>query len=161
MPLKAAMWLHGTLVEAEYPGNLQSWVRKGWGTHFVGQPGTDNWFHIPLPTPVILDDVRPQLTRLFVLYDSDLGLPAGDRPALMDLHVYDGPRKVKEFSLPALAGKHDAALDAANSFDVTPALTILLGLGLAVHVRFPPTYPPGVLVHYEILFTSAGADFMT
>jgi hypothetical protein len=161
MTLKAAMWLHGTLVEAEYPGNLQSWVRRGWGTGFVGQPGTDNWFHIPLPTPVILDDVRPQLTRVFVLYDSDVGISAGDRPALTDLHLYDGPSKVKELSLGALAGKHDAALDADNSFDVTPALTILFGLGLSVHVRFPPAYGPGVSVNYEIRFTTAGADFVT
>lgn len=162
MPLKAAMWEHGSIVEAEYPGNLQGLVRKGWGTHFIGIPGTENWFHIPITTPVILDNLRLQLINVFVLYDSDLKIPAGDRPAIMNIHVYDGANMVKAFSnLPALAGQHNLGLDASNSFAVSPPLTIFFGLGLSVHVRFPPAYPPGVLVHYEILFSTAGADFQS
>jgi hypothetical protein len=106
--------------------------------------------------------MRPQLAKVFVFYDSDLQIPAGDRPAIMDIHVYDGANKVKEFNnLPALAGKHNTGADASNSFDVNPPITILFGLGLSVHVRFPPAYPPGVLVHYEIVFTTAGADFVS
>jgi hypothetical protein len=159
MALKAAMWVHGTVVEPEYISNLQSWIRRGWGTHFIGNPGTDNWFHIPITTPVILDDSRLQLVKIFVFFDSDLGTSAGDRPAIMDIHIYDGGNKIKEFNnLPALAGKHNAAIDSSNSFDVTPPIPILFGLSFSVHVRFPPSYPSGVLVNHEIVFTTAGAD---
>lgn len=34
MALKAAMWVHGNIVEAEYPTRFT--IRKGWGTHFGG-----------------------------------------------------------------------------------------------------------------------------
>src|SRR5438445_11944623 len=56
-PLKAAIWVHGTIVEPENPPDSTS--RKGWGISFSGRPGTNNWFHIPVATPVILDDLRP------------------------------------------------------------------------------------------------------
>ena len=160
MALKAAMWVHGTIVEAEYPGNLQSSVRKGWGTHFVGKPGTENWFHIPITTPVILDDQRLQLIKVFVFYNTDIPIAAAARPYITDVYVYDGPNKVKEFnSLPNLAGKHDAAIDGSNSWDVTPHIPVLFGLSLSVHVHFPPSLPPGTSYNYETLFTTAGADF--
>jgi hypothetical protein len=58
----------------------------------------------------------------------------------MDIHIYDGGSKIKEFNnLPALAGKHNTAIDSSNSFDVTPPLPVSFGLSLSVHVRFPPT----------------------
>jgi hypothetical protein len=160
MTTKAAMWVHGTIVEVEYPGNLQSWVRKGWGTHFVGKPGTDNWFHIPITTPVILDDRRLQLVKIFVFYNTDIPAAAAARPYITDVQVFDGPNKVKDFSgLPNLAGKHDVAIDASNSWNVTPSIPVQWGLSLTVHVHFPPTLPPGASCNYEILFTTAGADF--
>lgn len=48
-------WTHGvsTFVEDPVPGTVM--VHAGYGT-LVHQPaGTENWFHIPLPSPTILD----------------------------------------------------------------------------------------------------------
>jgi hypothetical protein len=160
MALKAAVWAHGTVVEAEYPGNLQGLVRRGWGTHFVGKPGTENWFHIPITTLPILDGQRLKLVKVFVFYNTDTPVVAAARPYITDVHVYDGPSKIKEFSgLGNLAGKHDAAIDTANSWAVTPNIPVQWGVSLSVHVHFPPPLPAGASPNYEILFTAAGADF--
>jgi len=98
--------------------------------------------------------------KVFVFYNTDIPAPTGDRPYITDVHVYDGPNKVREFNnLNNLAGNHGSTIDGSNSWVVNPPLTILFGLGLSVHVRFPPTYQPGVSVSYEIVFTTAGADF--
>ena len=71
MALKAAMWVHGTATEVEFPQNLHSdgIMREGIGTHFFSGAGTFNWFHIPIPTPVVLDGVRPTLVGVFLFYN--------------------------------------------------------------------------------------------
>jgi hypothetical protein len=58
--LRAAMWVHGTIVQVEYPNRLvatdsdtnSSGFRRGWGTLFRGgDPDpikASNWFHIPI-----------------------------------------------------------------------------------------------------------------
>jgi hypothetical protein len=150
MALKAAMWIHGTIVEAENPADL-TLVRRGWGTHFFGRQFTSNWFHFPIPTPVILDDTRPQLVKVFVFYQTGAA-------RIINLHVYDGPRRVKAFDNLNLSGDHSGSVDSANSFVIDPPITILFGLGISVAVEFTvgdPDRPalPG------ILFTTAGADF--
>src|SRR5437870_3929691 len=80
-PLKAAIWTHGTIVEPEETPDSTS--RKGWGISFTGRPGTSNWFHIPVATPVILDDLRPPLVKVFVFYKTGAS-------RITNIHVYDG-----------------------------------------------------------------------
>ncbi len=157
MAIKAAMWVHGNIVEAEYLDRLQSWIRRGWGTHFIGKPGTDNWFHFPITTPVILDGNPLRVAKVFVFYDTHLVTAAG--PIITDIHVYDGLNKVKEFNrLPNLAGKCDTAVvDGKNGFVVTPPIGIAFGLSLSVHVQFVPQATP---VGQDIAFATAGADFV-
>lgn len=49
-------WIHGVSTFVEDPVPVTLMVHAGYGT-LVQQPaGTDNWFHIPLPSPTILDD---------------------------------------------------------------------------------------------------------
>src|SRR5437763_10603885 len=97
---------HGTSDHEEDP--VPSMVRKGWGTHIVGNPsffvtspdgssGTwtgpasvRNWFHFAITSPILIDDVNPLLVRCYVLF---LGLRAWVRA----VHVWDGDRKVAEF----------------------------------------------------------------
>ncbi|MCJ7515532.1 MAG: hypothetical protein MUO89_06150 [Dehalococcoidia bacterium] len=159
MPLKAAMWVHGTIVEVEYPERLapvsiDGLVRRGWGTHFWGNENTANWFHIPITTPVILDDIRPPLIKVFVFYKTE------GNAKITNIHVYDGRSRVKAFDGLALSGDHSGGggVDASNSWVVEPPITILYGLGISVGVEF------GSQVNIdipwpEILFTTAGADF--
>jgi len=76
MPLKAAMWVHRTSVQVEFPERLiaipevgQAGFQRGWRTLFQGPQDPNNqtnWFHFALTTPVILDDIRPQLVKVFV-----------------------------------------------------------------------------------------------
>jgi len=146
MALKAAMWVHGTIVEAENPTSFVS--RKGSGAQFGAFGGAKpNWFHIPITTPVILDGVRPQLGKVFVFYKTN-------GATITNLHIYDGPRKVKAFDGLKLSGNHSGSIDASNSWVITPSLKILFGLGISVGVQFG--IDPG-----DILFTTAGADFVT
>jgi len=144
MGLKAAMWVHGNIVRAENPPDFET--RRGWGIQFGGRAKI-NWFHIPLTTPVILDSVRPKLAKIFVFYKTN-------GATIKSIHVFDGPTKVKAFDGLNLSGDHSKSLDASNTLAITPSLTISSGLGLSVGVEFGAT--PG-----DILFTAAGADFMT
>ena len=153
MALKAAMWAHGTIVQVEFPERLvaNGLIQKGWGAHIQGLPGTTNWFHFPITTPVILDDVRSALGKVFVLY-------ATVGPArITDVHVYDGPKRVKAIDGLYLSGDHSVGIDASNSWAIDPPITIFLGLGISVGVEFGlARIPPAP----EILFTAAGADLV-
>jgi hypothetical protein len=149
MVVKAAMWVHGTIVEVENPGPWLNVNRAGWGTHFK-TANSSHWFHIPFTTPVILDDVRPLLGKIFVFYKT-----LGDAK-ITNVHMYDGHKKVKSFDNLSLQGDHFANIDASNSWIISPPLTIWYGLGISVGVQFGKT---GTAVP-EIVFYTAGADFI-
>lgn len=153
--LKAAMWAHGTSAQVEFPERLRPnnpVRRQGWGTTFSGPSRAENWFHFAIPTPVILDDVRPAVGKIFVFYDTH-----GGGATLLDVHLYDGPFKFMEYSSLNLRGNHAQSIDAGNSWTVSPAHTILYGLGISVHVQF------GQCIDSEcdllMTFTTVGADF--
>ncbi len=149
MAIKAAMWVHGTIVEAENPGPWINISRKGWGTHFK-MANQNNWFHIPFTTPVMLDDARPRLGKIFVFYETK-----GDAK-ITNVHIYDGKTKVKAFDSLSLTGNHSSNIDTNNTWTISPTITILYGLGISVGVQF------GAFVTEvpEIIFYAAGADFM-
>jgi hypothetical protein len=142
MAQKAAMWVHGTIVQVENPVTFER--RMGDGAHFRGQPGA-YWFHFAITTPVVLDDVRPPLIKVLVFYKAN-----GAR--ITNLHIFDGPRRVKAFDNLSLSGDHSGGIDSSNSWTITPPLGIAFGLGISLGVEF------GVDAQ-EILFTAAGADF--
>ncbi len=148
MGMKAAMWVHGTIVEAENP-NIRP-LRTGGGAQFGGTSQELNWFHIPITTPVILDDVRPELGKILVLYNAT-------GCTVKAVHVYDGPTKVWARDGLNLTGDHSLNIETEiNSWkigDPGPTIPILFGLGISVGVEF--RIDPG-----NILFTSAGADFL-
>jgi hypothetical protein len=55
VPLYAS-WVHGNAVTVETPGVLDVGY-YGWGGDMAIKPGAISWFHIPIPTPVIVNDV--------------------------------------------------------------------------------------------------------
>jgi hypothetical protein len=58
-------------------------------------------FHIPIPTPVIVNDVRARLARIFVLMNLEKQSVAGppNRVARLErIQVYDGPNTTPIFS---------------------------------------------------------------
>jgi hypothetical protein len=162
MALKAAMWVHHTVVKAEDPRPEFIDV-KGWGVHFWGVPENQLcWFHFPITTPVILEDARPQLVKVFVFYKTshrvakaeDPTRPKPTSPTVTNLHIYDGPTRVREFNNLNFSGDHSGAIDSSNSWVVTPPLTIFYGLALSVGVFFGGGYG-------DLYFTTAGADFQS
>lgn len=60
-----ASWVHGNALTVENPENLNRVGHFGWGADMQVKPGKSSWFHIALPTPVILSDARSNLNRVF------------------------------------------------------------------------------------------------
>ena len=80
----------------ENPGSLDRVGHFGWGRTWRSSPAKAVGFHIPLATPVIIGDVRAQVQRQFLMFDTSSG-------SIRNVHIYDGSGKVREFNdLPAI-----------------------------------------------------------
>jgi hypothetical protein len=161
------MWVHGTSLQPEEPVAYSA--RRGWGGFFRGNPAVydklshqwagplsvTHWFHAAVPTPVILDGVRPRFTRLFLLYHAD-------QAWLRQVHLWDGARRVHGFDLSGVnaTGPHQHELDDLNTFRLDESRTIRFALGISVQVEFQRGQLSNLhLGGGEILFSAAGADF--
>lgn len=147
MPKKHAMWIHGNAVRPEREGYHINRANIGWGAR-IRSSGKE-WFHFPIPTPVIVDSKDSKVTKVFVLYSTKMNAQ------ITEVHLYDGKKKFKTFKNLSLSGTHDAKLDAQNTWKLSP-LHLKWGLSISVHVDFGGSTPQGVP---EINFASAGADF--
>jgi hypothetical protein len=157
MPLHAK-WVPGYVAQAQRVGpgaliNVNSipWTdivgfREGFGVTLRGRGGTFNWFHLAIPTPVITQDVRVRLQRVFVLYVIDTWA------LIRNIHVWDGPRRIVAHDGLAHTGNHGTWLDTQNTFNANNNL-IYLGVGISVGIQFGSDA--------NVKFTSAGADFRT
>lgn len=167
-----ASWVHGNNAAPQFVGGIsvfspgtdqhhteqvgnQPWtdivgLPQGPGKIFRGGPG-DNFFHFTIPTPVILENVRITLERVFVLYRADPNV------TVIDVSVFDGPNRVFVSAMPTgISGRHDGAggladlQDNITRWNVNP-VQVFWGIGISVHVRFGG--------EGNITFTAAGADF--
>jgi hypothetical protein len=57
-----ASWTQGNSLVVENPEPGVDTSHYGWGTVAKLQPGVSQWFHIPLPTPVIVNYQRSRLS---------------------------------------------------------------------------------------------------
>ena len=78
-----ASWVHGNALTVENPENLNRVGHFGWGADMQVKPGKSSWFHIALPTPVILSDARSNLNRVFLMFETEQG-------SIRNVHVFDG-----------------------------------------------------------------------
>ncbi|MFP3866678.1 MAG: DUF6623 family protein [Desulfobacteraceae bacterium] len=142
-----AYWQHGTKILPEWPHKLVQTARKGWGTIFTGKENTFNWFHIPIPTPVIEENTRTVLSKIFVPFQT-IG-----NVQITSVHVWDGREKIRAFDGLHLAGDH-RNIDDRNRFYIWE--TMFTGVDIVIGVKFGQkingNYP-------AILFTTAGGDF--
>jgi len=146
------MWIHGNVVQVQYPGGIMQINRYDYGAEFFALYNThENWFHFPMPTPVIIDDSRPKLVKVFVFYN------AVGNTKINELRVYDGPRRVKAFENLNWSGDHGSGVQSENSRTIDPPETIFFGLGISVRVTLK--YDLESPRSERIVFTSAGADF--
>ncbi len=148
-----ASWVHGNALTVESPENLTQIGHYGWGSELLIKPGRGCWFHIPLPTPVIVSDVRVRLQRVFVLFKSD---PGGGE--IRNLHVYDGSSRPQEFNDLHLSGDHRLGLDCANWFELTKPHPVEWGIGITVFSQATIGFEP--LPPARLIVASAGADYV-
>jgi hypothetical protein len=116
-------------------------------------PGKSSWFHVPLPTPVILDGNRSSLIRVFLMFETEQG-------SIRNVHVYDGSSKVQEFNDLFLQGEHRINLDGANTFTLSQPHSVIFGIGVSLFfvadIGFDSNIPPP-----RLILGSAGGDYNT
>ena len=161
-----ASWTPGIgFMPAETPWDTQDVNGIGWtgvvglrqsgGATFKGKSGTSIWFHAPIATPVIINNTRAKLVRVFVMFQcgdpmAQIATAAGAN--VTDIHVWDGPNRIKMFGGFSDFGEHRFKFDTNNMRDMgTPAPDIFFGVEIAVHVKFTQDQ--------MVTFASAGADF--
>ncbi|KAJ9661771.1 hypothetical protein H2198_001736 [Neophaeococcomyces mojaviensis] len=147
-----ASWTHGNALTVESPENLNRVGHNGWGADMSVKAGKSSWFHIPVPTPVIVGDVRSQFQKFFLLFSADGG-------QIREVHIYDGSSKIQEFNGLNLAGEHRLSLDGANTFNLSTPHVVRWGIGITfaftASIGFDSQIPPS-----RLIVASAGADFM-
>ena len=146
---KHAFWIHGHAFQPQREGYFLNKVRVGCGAVFKTHGA--EWFHVAIPTPVILQNTDSKLKKFFVLYQTS------GTAKLTAVHIWDGISKIAGFDKIAYSGDHSTKLDKYNSWNVNP-VHIKFGLGISVHVEFGPPSKIGVP---EITFATAGAEFLT
>jgi hypothetical protein len=140
-----ASWIHGHSMQIEYPDRIASQRRAGYCFHVEGKPGTSNWFHFAIPTPVIINDVRLRPSVVMLRFST------GSVDAFVqNVHIYDGEAKIVEYN--------DLALSLDNfmaRFLVPTKPLIQWGLGISIGVGF------GVeSMDHRMQFIAAGCDFV-
>jgi hypothetical protein len=161
-------WAHGNAfappelpANGLYPVDNVRWtditgLRRGWGSFWLGQPGTSNWFHVPIPTPTIVEGARVQLQRVFVLFTAGdtTATAAGQSGAnITNIHVWDGPNRIATFGPFNLFGEHRQPVGGGNTFTVQAKPQITFGVGISVQATFSN------VGDQLIGFAGAGADF--
>jgi hypothetical protein len=137
------MWIHGHSLRVEDPERMDSVVRKGYYIRLDGQANSSNWFHLAVPTAVIVDDNRLRVDSAMLRFRTS-------GATVTRVHVYDGEHRI---------AAHDGlALDpgdwAFERFDVSGAPEILWGLGISFKGEFGPD------ARRRIEVSSAGGDFL-
>lgn len=153
---KQAMWVPGYVAQVEIPGNTRlrlvngvPWtdvtgLRVGSGAFFRGAANQSNWFHFAIPTPVITDDKRVRLDRVFVLYNTDASV------CVDAAHIWDGPNQIRRYDGICHTGNHGGAIDGANNW-AGGGGEVFWGIGVSILVRFTG--------EGNVHFTTAGGDF--
>ncbi|HEY2912714.1 MAG TPA: hypothetical protein VGK21_05100 [Candidatus Angelobacter sp.] len=153
-----ASWVHGNAVVVEDPpaddGGLYFFNHFGWGTQIVIGPGSSRWFHVALPTPVILDAKRLKVIRVFLqLRIERLG-------SLDGADLWDGDTKVA--TITDFKDKPDVQFPGILTFELFEPLACQRGLGLSFHLE-AQSYANGNFVDDKnapmFVIGSAGADY--
>ena len=145
-----ASWVHGNALTVETPANFVSIKPMGWGTDLEFRPDRYSWLHIPIPTPVIVKDVRATVQTFFLLHNSSNAF-------LREVHIFDGQNRIHAENLRTGSAwqQHAAELDPYNTFTLPQPHSVRWGMGISflVYGSTPPGKPTFTVV-------SAGADFM-
>jgi hypothetical protein len=139
-----ASWIHGHSMQIEYPDRIADLWRAGFYARLEGKPGTENWFHFAIPTPVIIDDARLRIDAAMLRFAT------GSVDAFVrDVHVYDGEARIAAFNDVYLSENNGFA-----KFALPERPEVRWGIGISIGVGF------GVeMMDHTMNFISAGCDF--
>jgi hypothetical protein len=141
-----AMWIHGHSMQIEYPDRLASQWRAGFGFTVEGKPGTSNWFHFAIPTPLIVNDVRLRADSIMLSFRT-----SSVDAFVRDVHVYDGATLIAAHNNIKLSKENlFARLMIPDRPEIWVALGISIGVGFGVE-----------MMDHHMEFIAAGCDFMT
>jgi len=121
-------------------------VRTGYGATFRLEGGKQDWFHIPIPTPVIIEDQHATLVKVMVLF----ALPDG--AAITDVNIWDGPNRI-EIQHPNVTGDRAAGVGSENTFDLNPPVAVHFGVGISLLVENETDSDA------DVYFAGAGGEF--
>lgn len=142
--LENATWIHGNAALIEHPTNVESQRYYGFFNRVIGKPGTTNWIHFALPTPVIEDGSRLILDRFM------LRAVMGSSAILRDVHIRDGERIVALHNGVNLTGTQSFA-----KFGVASMPSVLWGLSVSLGY----TFNAGTANDRRVDLISAGFDY--
>jgi hypothetical protein len=140
-----ASWIHGHSMQIEYPDRVPYQRRTGMSFDIEGQPGTDNWFHFAIPTPVIINDVRLRAVRVMLSFKT-FSIDA----FVQHVHVYDGRYRIAQFNDINLSMDQPAV---RLEMPERPAMGWGLGISLGVGFGVEP-------MDHHMEFYTAGCDFV-
>jgi hypothetical protein len=141
-----AMWVHGTSVTIERDADVESVTRFGFFTRIVGKPNTTNWYHVAVPTPVIVGGNRLAFARAMLRFAT-----GGTSAVVRDVHIYDGSSRIAAHQSVNLSGSQPFAV-----FGVAHKPDVAWGAGISIGV----TTGPGTAAQRRIDLISAGIDFL-
>jgi len=144
--IEHAMWAHGTDVHVEVDANVESIRRYGFFTRVIGKPGTTNWYHFAIPTPVITEGNRLAFARAMLRL-----VTGGTAAVVRDVHIYDGSTRISAHQAVNLSGSQPFAV-----FGVPHKPDVFWGAGISIGV----TTGTGTAAQRRIDFISAGIDFL-
>ncbi|MEW9551157.1 DUF6623 family protein [Nonomuraea sp. NPDC050783] len=140
-----ASWASGYTAFPETAG-LRTF-RQGFGVTFTIPAGRIEFIHLPIPTPVIVGNDRATLDKVLVLFH------ARQTSEIVEVHVFDGPRRISRFSEMRLSGDHSQGVDTRNVFTVRQP-DIAFGIGVTLRVNNTSASSDS-----ELFISSFGGDF--
>jgi hypothetical protein len=140
-------WTHGVATVVELPQLAKLRVHCGIGTFVEQDAGTSGWFHIPIPTPSILDEGQTYF-RYFALVAS-----VNANATIDILHLRRGADLVFSKSVAFTNTRVNQVFDNPDVHTAAGASTGA-GMTLCVHVTFLDGTPRG-----RVEFYGAGAAF--
>lgn len=168
MPGLIATYVHGNAAVAENrpPDDALKVNYLGWGMEASLVPGHSQWFHIPLPTPVMDNGIRYKMTKFFLLHEvTGIG-------GIQFVHLYHGRDRVAwkyrgkgragDGALGGGPGRH-LLVDGGSTFELEDPIVLGRGMGISFFVSASAWangdfIPTANLVRIAVV--GAGADYM-
>ena len=135
-------WVHGNSARVQFPDRISTTEFRSTGAYFQGQPGTENWFHLPFTNPVTILGQRPQVAGAL------LRALSSENVFVREVKLFDGNFE-RGFS-----GDLETTGDITQFIDITSP-TLFIGAGISALVEF--TDAPGAS---ELEIIGAGLDLL-